>query len=257
MKQRNILSRLAERLWRDPTRRMRMLLVRAHKGRGEVDGESEMGKCLRALAHSPQFICYVEIGTATGLGSTLALMEGILPREDNAALWSVECVPLLHDIAQKNWRGRDTGGRLHLIHGSVVRTDEIMSPQEAQAHPLCTGAGGKEVRGFVTRSYPKNCEAVAAAPDALPLIPDAIDVLLLDGGEFSSHAEFAKLHSRARVIVLDDSHRAIKNYHVREELQRNAKWQMIVERPDERNGWCIFCRSEAEDIVRNALAAVA
>ena len=256
MKQRNIFSRLSERWWRNPTRRMRMLFGKTHKGRGEVDGESEMGKCLRALARTPEFVRYVEIGTATGLGSTLRLMEGILSRGDNAALWSVECVPLLRDIAENNWRGRETGGRLRLIYGSVVRADEIMSPEEAQAHPLCAGKDGGEVRDFVSRAYPKNREAVAAAPDALKLIPDDIDVLILDGGEFSSSAEFEKLRNRARVIVLDDSHRAIKNYHVREELQGDAEWRMIVERPDDRNGWCVFCRAGSEDIVRNALSPV-
>ena len=251
MKKRTFASRLAEKLWRVPLRRARMMLGFRRKSRGEVDEQSEMGKCLRALARSPMFIRYVEIGSATGMGSTLQLMGGILSRKDDSALWSVECVPLMHHVAAKNWRGRDTGGKLRLIHGSVIRADEMMTADEAKAHPL--SAQNEETMHFVNRAYPKNRAAVAAAPDALHLLPDCIDVLLLDGGEFSTHAEFVKLRGRAKVLVLDDSHRAIKNYRVREELQSDPEWRMILERPDDRNGWCIFCREALADAVQKIL----
>ena len=252
MKKRNPASRLAERLWRNPLRRARLLLGLKHKSRGEVGEHSEMGRCLRALARAPVFTRYVEIGSATGKGSTRQLMEGILSRNDDAALWSVECVPLLHDIAKSNWQGRNTRGRLRLIHGSVIRAAEMMTPDEAEAHPLCKQSA--EVRAFVARAYFKNREAVAAAPYVADQLPENIDVLLLDGGEFSSRAEFVQLRGRARVIVLDDSHHAIKNYLVREELQNDPEWRMILERPDDRNGWCVFCRAADEDSVRGALA---
>ena len=253
MKKRGLASRIVERFWRLPLRRARLALGLMKKHRGEIPEESEMGRCLTALARAPVFARYVEIGAATGMGSTLQLMAGIFLREDDAALWSVECMPLMHGVAARNWREREHGGKLRLIHGSIVRADEMMTSEEALAHPLCVK--DPAVRSFVARAHPKNRDAVAAAPDVSAALPDDIDVLLLDGGEFSSHAEFVKLRGRAKVIVLDDSHRAIKNYRVREELKSDPEWRMILERPDDRNGWCVFCRAALEDSVRGIIEA--
>ena len=210
-----------------------------------------MGQCLRALGRSPLFVHYVEIGSATGKGSTRQLMDGILSRSDDSALYSVECDPLMHAVAQSNWHGRDAGNRLYLIHGSIIQPHEMMTPDEAKTHPLYHRA---EVANFVARTWQKHHAAIAAAPDATRKLPESIDVLLLDGGEFSSYAEFIKLRDRARVIVLDDSHHALKNYLTRKALQRDPEWRMILERPNGRNyGWCIFCRAAEETSVRSAL----
>ena len=209
-----------------------------------------MGRCLRALGRSSAFSRYVEIGSAAGIGSTRQLMDGILPREDDSTLWSLECDPIMHDIAKSNWRGSGADGRLRFVHGSIVRADEIMTPEEAKTHPLYHRA---EVSDFVSRTWQKHYDAIAAAPNVADELPQSIDVLFLDGGEFSSYAEFAKLHARSRVIVLDDSHHALKNYLVREALQNDPDWLMILERPDDRNGCCVFCRTAEENLVRGVL----
>lgn len=253
MKKRTLLSRLAEKYWRTPLRQFRQLFGIKYRDWGEVDHESEMGRCLCALGRSSRFSRYVEVGSAAGKGSTRRLMDGILPRNDDSALWSVECDPIMHDIAKNNWRGSGADGQLRFIHGSIVRADEIMTPDEAKTHPLYHLA---EISSFVSRTWQKHYDAIAAAPDATDELPESIDVLFLDGGEFSSHAEFIKLHPRSRVIVLDDSHRALKNYLVRETLRRDPDWKMILDRPNGRpNGWCIFCRTTEEDAVRSILAA--
>ena len=250
MKQRTLPSRLAERYWRTPVRRLRLLVGIKYKNWGEVAQESEMGRCLCALGGAAVFSRYVEIGSAAGKGSTRQLMDGILPRGDDSVLWSVECDPIMHDIAKSNWRGSGADGRLRFTHGSIVRADEIMTPEEAKTHPLYHRA---EVSDFVRRTWQKHYDAIAAAPNVADELPQSIDVLLLDGGEFSSYAEFAKLHARSRVIVLDDSHHALKNYLVREALLSDPDWLMVLERPDDRNGWCVFCRVKDESTVRSIL----
>ena len=54
----------------------------------------------------------------------------------------------------------------------------------------------------------------------------------------------------AKVICLDDSHRAVKNRRVREELMVSNEWRMLVDQPDERNGWSVFCRKDLFECLR-------
>ena len=96
----------------------------------------------------------------------------------------------------------------------------------------------------------KNRITQTESPDAKPHLPTEIDVLILDGGEFSSYGEFKALGEKARVICLDDSHRAVKNRRVREDLAASNEWYALVDRPDERNGWSIFCRKELFEFMR-------
>jgi hypothetical protein len=89
----------------------------------------------------------------------------------------------------------------------------------------------------------KNC------PFVLDQIPAKIDLLILDGGEFSSTLEFDKLHKRARFIVLDDTSDSVewipkthtlKNSEVRKYILKNSdEFKVIADNQKDRNGFFI------------------
>lgn len=79
------------------------------------------------------------------------------------------------------------------------------------------------------------------SPNCLEKIPLQIDLLILDGGEFTSYSEFKTLKSRCkRFIVLDDV-KSRKNREVHSELIMDDTWALIVESND-RNGFSIWCK---------------
>lgn len=202
------------------------------------------GKAIAALARCGNFANYVEIGTAHGLGTTKIIADELLARSDSCRLWTVEASRLHHTIAVRNWRNADLRGRLIFIHGAIA-ADDMMTWDEVQADPVYRD--GNHL--YTYDSYHKYKKVADGAPDAAAHLPRDIDVLLLDGGELHSYGEYRALAGRAKVVCLDDSFTVIKNRRVREEMLADDKWQTVADKPDERNGWCIFCRRELSETV--------
>jgi len=73
-------------------------------------------------------------------------------------------------------------------------------------------------------------------------MPDKIDLLLLDGGEFSTLSEFNKLYSRSKYILLDDTN-TTKCNKVSKILIEDNNFELIFdEQTDDRNGFMAFRR---------------
>lgn len=220
------------------------------KMRRDISHDETFGRILTALATCPQFSNYVEIGTAHGLGSTQPIVNGLLSRSDECCLWSLESVSFLHAMAVKNWQDVNTRKHLILLHGTATPADQMMTWEDVLNDPNYDSS--KNVLSF--SSYQKNRRTQSTAPDAMPHLPAEIDVLLLDGGEFSSYGEYKALGGRAKIICLDDSFSAIKNRRTREDLLNDKEWTCTVDKPKERNGWSVFCRKEFSHLLTDLCA---
>ena len=238
------LSKLVRRLYRDPIRRLRYALGLWKANRADVSAEENFGRALFLLAKIPQFLNYVEIGTAHGLGSTAIIMNGLAQREDSSQFWSLEAMPSSYRAACKNLKKIAGRERLHLLHGVIVRGDEVMTWAQVESHP-----NFERMQDYCFKKYQTYKNICNEMPYRLDDIPDKIDVLVLDGGEFSSFAEFNKLQSRTQLVVLDETHTAIKNFYVREMLEKSLDWHLLCVSSRERFGWCAFVREERLDIV--------
>jgi methyltransferase family protein len=74
--------------------------------------------------------------------------------------------------------------------------------------------------------------------DVLDQLPDRIDLLLLDGDDWTSFAECGALHSRCKWIALDDTNE-MKNKNTRESLMAEG-WIVLHDEPRDRHGWTVF-----------------
>lgn len=189
--------------------------------RGQIRHDSPFGQALTAAARAADRI--VEIGTWRGLGSTYCLYCGM--RRPEQRLWTVE-------LCRKQWLEAQSyydDGRIAFLNGTLVLPGET-PPFE---HP------DPAFRQYYDIEVAINATALCV----LDQLPDAIDLLLIDGGSWSGGVEFAKLEPRARVIALDDTNpaRDIKNCRNREKLLA-AHWRVLHDRQEDRNGWAIFER---------------
>ena len=205
--------------------------------RADVIDTDTFGKVLTALAQCRRFVNYVEIGTAHGLGTTKLIADALFARPDSCCLWTVESYDLAYSVAIRNWRNTNLRGKLIFIHGAVA-ADAVMTWDEIQAEPEYK----PETHDHFRNMYEKN-KNIAKAPAAMPHLPQDIDVLLLDGGDFYSYGEYRALADRAKVICLDDSC-IIKNRRVRAEMLDSDKWVLAADNSQERYGWSVFCRPE-------------
>lgn len=189
--------------------------------KGQITMETGLGKLLAWLANNADTI--VEIGTHDGSGSTDCLNRGMSPHQ---MLYSVDIDgPLQHQAFLRF----GNSPQIRFIHGTIVKPTEFME----FAHP------DPDSRQYWTPERDAN----ARAPYVLDQIPEKIDLLLLDGGEWTSDVEFCKLADQCKIIALDDVNKLKSNKNWRAHwCLIGENWELIAEDMNERNGWSVFRR---------------
>jgi hypothetical protein len=70
-----------------------------------------------------------------------------------------------------------------------------------------------------------------------PNLPHIFDIILLDGGEFTTYHEFQYLKHRCKILLLDDT-KCDKCKLIVEEIKNDKSWKIIKEE-NTRNGYLI------------------
>jgi hypothetical protein len=212
-------------------------------GGGQLNRNTFLGDKIYRLAGIEAFTNFVEIGTWNGQGSTKCFMDALLFRRDDSNIYSLESNHDFHEQAQRYWRsvlatpmGKE---KLKLIYGRIIEISELLTCDQIPEEISTELPHYLRWRDNDTFDY-------GQSPNVIDLLPRQIDVLLLDGGEFSTYAEFQKLRRRTGVILLDDT-KLLKCKKVREELLEDKAWQVIYDLPDERNGSFIACREDYDE----------
>ena len=172
----------------------------------------------------------VEIGTWNGLGSTTMLLNIVKDSNKNINLYSIESDLLCFKAAKKNLKNHLEN--VNLILGRVHDIDDLNYVNKDVIFDF--GYGEKEYEWFVQdlRRY-KKIKNVSSQ------IPNKIDLLLLDGGEFSGYADFLSLYLRSKFIVLDDCV-SFKQHNVLNFIQENKNNFQLIYDSENRGGIRIF-----------------
>ena len=194
---------------------------------GQILDASRFGMWVKLLSGSEDVSTIVEIGTWKGLGSTKIIADAIRERENVVAL-SLEANESIHRIARSNLSQYAQGG-LELIHGTIVGSSELSTE-------LLSAEEKKWLQD--------DLDVIERAPRVEHLMPDNVDFLLLDGGEFSSEAEFKFFENRLKRWLLLDDTKVRKNRNVEMILQSSANW-IRCDFGDDRNGWSVWLRLQA------------
>jgi hypothetical protein len=205
---------------------------------GQINRRSRFGEIIYNVAKDSRFHTFLELGTWNGRGSTRCFIEALLEREDEYLFISLENDRKLHGAATEYWKGR-INDKIQLVYGTVIRPDEMIKEEEVRAHPLFEL---ELVKDHYRLYYQSDVSNSSSAPLVLERIPSQIDVLLMDGGEFSGYAEWSKLRDRSlRAVLLDDIN-TMKNYAVFAELRQDSGWSLVLEDRGDRNGIAVFAK---------------
>jgi hypothetical protein len=195
---------------------------------GQINLDCEFGQELKRLAKNCKTV--VEIGTWNGMGSTNCILSGM---NINTNFISVELIKEMYDQAVKNLSGRP----VKLLNGTII-THEDINWFDAEHHKKnCLPI---ELEHFELY-YQKEIEALKAAKNVLHELPESIDLLILDGGEYSTYPEWQLLKDRVSIVALDDTN-LLKTKKIKQELIKSDNWITHWE-SFERNGCSIFFRS--------------
>lgn len=192
---------------------------------GQINLGTEFGNAIYDIAKNPNYTTFCEVGTWNGCGSTKCIYEGI--RYRNAVLYSIEGDKNMYAQASQLWKNVSN---VRLLYGTLHR--DIMTHEQVQNHPLYS-----RIIDHYKLWYSTEFESVQSTP--IVQVPSC-DVILLDGGEFSTNGDWVTLnHPKLKVVILDDT-QVIKTNSIRDELLRNPEWKCLYDRPLDRNGWSIF-----------------
>jgi len=157
---------------------------------GELRPETISGRLLGLLAGLSVVRTIVEVGTLDGTGSTRSILKGMRDRQDFAEVnfFSIEANRTAYELAVANLT--PIPPNLHLTFGSLPHIDS----------PLLT-FNTTEKEAIWWKS---DLTSRINAPNIIDDLPSQIDLLLLDGGEFTGFNDFLKLSPRSNILVMDD-----------------------------------------------------
>jgi len=209
---------------------------------GQHPKESTLGKAIYQLAKQFDVNTIIDIGTWNGMGTTKCAIDGLLEsKKVFYKLISLECNKAIHEEAKNNLV-ESLNYNIILLHGTITDYTEL--------EPLQTNLiWGSRIKGqwveqkesipIALNWLAQDIEHLKTTPNVLRLIPKVIDLLIIDGGEFSGFLEFQKLWTRCKYIALDDIN-SYKNYQTRKYIIENPDKFTILLDDIENN--CFICK---------------
>lgn len=191
---------------------------------GQIQKTTERGLIIMNIVKTYKPKNIVEIGTWKGLGSTLCVIESI---DYPVNFISVESNYDFYNIAKENLK--EFFNIVTLEYGKIIEQSDVES--------------------FLTEVEIDSVQKQWLADDIFNLnkctniidkLPKNIDLLILDGGEFSSYKEWEKLKNRTSIVILDDIY-VLKNKKVFYELSNDSSYKLINV-TNEGNGLAVFIK---------------
>jgi hypothetical protein len=192
---------------------------------GQINIGSPAGEVIRKISSREDVDTIVEIGTWNGAGSTRCVIDA-LRTNTKAKFYSLECNKGQFELAKLNNPNLSNLPNVNLIFGRIVNEEDLDILNLNQ-----------EEVGFLAQDV----QAMRGCSNVIELLPSSISFLILDGGEFSTQAEFKKLIERTNFIFLDDT-RVRKNKKNRQHLIESDEFIVLEDHLNDRNGWSLFKR---------------
>ena len=201
---------------------------------GQVTLNDQLGQLLYSYASRDTIRSILEIGTWNGRGSTRCIVEGLKRRTTPCVFYSLEC------NADKCNDARELYKDMSNVH---ILNEVLLTKQPADIETIFP-----ELAESAQFKYWNSVDFDNMADKPLFLerteLPAMFDLLLLDGGEFTTWYEYLQLKDRCKIIALDDTRVAKCRRIVTELKAQPEKWNIILD-SSERNGTLIAVRIDA------------
>ena len=196
------------------------------KNMGQICNDNFSNEIVK-YASNLNYKSFLEIGTWNGLGSTMAFSTGFKNREDDYIFYSLECNIDKCIDAAKLYTNND---KIHILN-EVIWNEQ---PNDFyKIFPQCLSNDMYKHWNEVDIINMKKCNLFLDRPN----LPEIFDVILLDGGEFTTYYEFQILKTRCKILMLDDIN-VDKCKLIVKEIKSDKSWK-IIKSDNIRNGYLI------------------
>lgn len=203
---------------------------------GQINRGSSLGEIIYNLCLQKDIKTIVEIGTWNGMGSTKCIYDAILDKNDEYLVYTLECNEDFYNKCIENYKNLPKLENFNFILGTIVDPEENIDPMYNFDDKFFNLYSRKTQSSWRNEDV-ESCKNVK---NVIDIIPEKIDLLVLDGGEFSGLSEFNKLKDISTYFVLDDTN-VIKNYEVANLMRNNSNYQILFD-SNERNGYLVSKR---------------
>ena len=197
---------------------------------GEILAVSDRGKILRVACQIPSVSSIVEVGTLDGTGSTKLIIEELSIKARGSRtvqLVTVEANKAAHELAIANIGRPEIP--VQIVHGSLIHVDSPL---------LLVGLNHQESVWFQSDANTR----FTNVPNILEHIPAQFDLLVLDGGEFTTFNDYLVLRNRCTYLFLDDINVRKNRLVLQTALDDGFSLLKVT---DEANGACLLGRVAA------------
>lgn len=197
---------------------------------GQITRNDNFGQLLYSLAKQENIQNIVEIGTWYGTGSTKCIIDGLLERKQrNYKFITIELYKKNYDISKQNLQ-EYLNENIIILNGTIIKYKDIFWFD----HTIVNTKKDEHA----LRYYHTDLHNLKEANNVLHQLPERIDLLILDGGEYTTYPEYKILKNRTRLFALDDV-LSLKCLQIRKELlKENIK--IVHEDLNTRYGWGVY-----------------
>ena len=192
---------------------------------GQIQLGSSFCQEIRKLISNNNFETILEIGTWKGMGSTYCVIQEIIDKNIN--FLSLESYKEFYEIAKNNLSSFKNN--VTLLYGRIIELNEFLE-------------FNKDIKQQLTHQqkifFDNDVKTYNVCPYIMEKIPEQIDFLILDGGEYSTYLEWTKLKERISYVALDDT-KMRKTKRIVEECMLDDSFELITS-SGERNGFHVF-----------------
>ena len=199
---------------------------------GQINRGSQLGEIIYNFSLLDEVKTIVEIGTWNGMGTTKCIYDAVINKKDkNYSVYSLESNLEFYNQAISNIPKLEN---FNIILGRIVEIEQLVDIDQCDDKFFVPISNKEIMRGWFFDDL-KNYSSVK---NVIEQMPDKIDLLILDGGEFSSLAEFHTLKDRVTYFVLDDT-LLIKNNEVANIMRNDDSYEILYDNTSDRNGFLV------------------
>jgi hypothetical protein len=200
---------------------------------GQINRGSSLGEIIYNICLQEDVKTIVEIGTWNGMGITKCIYDAVSIKSGDYIVYTLECNEEFYHNCIENYKALPKLKNFNFILGTIVEPEENINPL-SNFDDKFFNQYSRHIQSGWRNEDVKNCKNVK---NVLDILPKKIDLLILDGGEFSGLSEFNKLKDRSVYFVLDDTN-TIKNHRVANLIRIHNEFKVLHD-SNERNGFLV------------------
>lgn len=196
---------------------------------GQINIGTPCGDLIYNITKREDVNTIVEIGTWNGEGSTMCVIKSLMDLKIKKDFISVELYPDMYEKA--NLFLSKYKDYVTLLNGRIIEYEDAFWFD----HNSINFMSDEHARLY----YKKDLDYLKTTIDVFEKIPEKIDLLILDGGEYTTYPEWIKLKDKTKIVVLDDS-KILKCSKIRQEILDSGNYQILYDNLNVRNGFSVF-----------------